>query len=97
MSGYIKHHLYQGSLLASMTLGVLLMKREYSTKKYISVFAITIGIIVCTLATGSKVRLLHFFAIMVIYYRKLGKGLFSIRNWGKWLVVTRFLRLPYLL
>uniref|UniRef100_A0A914X4M3 UDP-xylose and UDP-N-acetylglucosamine transporter n=1 Tax=Plectus sambesii TaxID=2011161 RepID=A0A914X4M3_9BILA len=39
-----------GSLLASLLLGKLILKRTYSLRKYISVFLITVGIIVCTLA-----------------------------------------------
>ncbi|CAJ0572592.1 unnamed protein product, partial [Mesorhabditis spiculigera] len=43
-----------GSLLASLLLEVVWRKKRYATRKYLSVFAITIGIIVCTLATSSK-------------------------------------------
>ncbi|KAH7725527.1 UAA transporter [Aphelenchoides avenae] len=42
-----------GSLLTSLIMNRLLLKREYTTKKYLSVVAITIGIIVCTLATAN--------------------------------------------
>jgi UDP-xylose/UDP-N-acetylglucosamine transporter B4 len=45
----------QGSLLASLLLGVLLMGRTYSMQKYASVILITFGIIVCTLATNQSV------------------------------------------
>ncbi|TKR58488.1 hypothetical protein L596_029927 [Steinernema carpocapsae] len=42
-----------GSLLASLLLTKLIQNKQYSLRKYLSVFAITIGIIVCTLATSS--------------------------------------------
>uniref|UniRef100_A0A915E800 UDP-xylose and UDP-N-acetylglucosamine transporter n=1 Tax=Ditylenchus dipsaci TaxID=166011 RepID=A0A915E800_9BILA len=41
-----------GSLLTSLIMNRLVLGRSYSTKKYLSVLAITIGIIICTLATS---------------------------------------------
>ncbi|KAJ1349496.1 hypothetical protein KIN20_005076 [Parelaphostrongylus tenuis] len=41
-----------GSLLANLLLSVLLLKKNYSLKKYLSVLAITVGIVICTLATS---------------------------------------------
>uniref|UniRef100_A0A0N4ZP69 UAA transporter n=1 Tax=Parastrongyloides trichosuri TaxID=131310 RepID=A0A0N4ZP69_PARTI len=41
-----------GSLLSTLVMNRLLMGRKYSLKKYISVCAITVGIIICTLATN---------------------------------------------
>ncbi|VDL78217.1 unnamed protein product [Nippostrongylus brasiliensis] len=41
-----------GSLLANLLLSVVLLKKKYSLRKYLSVFAITIGIVICTLATS---------------------------------------------
>ncbi|CAI2351995.1 unnamed protein product [Caenorhabditis sp. 36 PRJEB53466] len=43
-----------GSLLATLLLSVFLIGKRYSARKYISVFAITVGIIVCTLATSAQ-------------------------------------------
>ncbi|CEF61842.1 UDP-xylose and UDP-N-acetylglucosamine transporter [Strongyloides ratti] len=40
-----------GSLLSTLIMNRLLMGRKYSLKKYLSVIAITIGIIICTLST----------------------------------------------
>ncbi|GMR48045.1 hypothetical protein PMAYCL1PPCAC_18240, partial [Pristionchus mayeri] len=40
-----------GSLLASLVLSVLYEGRSYALRKYLSVLAITLGIIICTLAT----------------------------------------------
>ncbi|GMS95743.1 hypothetical protein PENTCL1PPCAC_17918, partial [Pristionchus entomophagus] len=40
-----------GSLLASLVLSVLYEGKSYSLRKYLSVLAITLGIIICTLAT----------------------------------------------
>ncbi|EYB85236.1 hypothetical protein Y032_0302g1863 [Ancylostoma ceylanicum] len=41
-----------GSLLANLLLSVILLKKKYSLRKYLSVFAITLGIVICTLATS---------------------------------------------
>ncbi|CAD5226320.1 unnamed protein product [Bursaphelenchus xylophilus] len=43
-----------GSLLSSLIMNRLLLGREYTTKKYLSVLAITIGIVMCTLAEQSS-------------------------------------------
>ncbi|KAL3114945.1 hypothetical protein niasHT_011381 [Heterodera trifolii] len=42
-----------GSLLTSLLMNRLLLGREYPLKKYLSVLAITLGIILCTLATSN--------------------------------------------
>jgi len=44
-----------GSLIANLILGVLILKRAYSASKYISVLIITIGIIICTLASVQQI------------------------------------------
>ncbi|KAK6013693.1 UAA transporter family protein, partial [Ostertagia ostertagi] len=41
-----------GSLMANLLLSVILLKKKYTLRKYLSVFAITIGIVICTLATS---------------------------------------------
>lgn len=46
--------LFQGSLLATLILSVVMVGKSYSARKYISVFAITIGIVICTLATSTQ-------------------------------------------
>ncbi|CAD6199956.1 unnamed protein product [Caenorhabditis auriculariae] len=43
-----------GSLLATLLLSVFLVGKKYSMRKYVSVVAITVGIIICTLATSSQ-------------------------------------------
>lgn len=40
-----------GSLIATMLLGIVLLKRRYSTSKYLAVFMITAGIVACTMAS----------------------------------------------
>ncbi|EDV25870.1 uncharacterized protein TRIADDRAFT_55388 [Trichoplax adhaerens] len=42
-----------GSLLANMTLGILLLKKSYSKSTYAAVVAVTIGISMCTMASVS--------------------------------------------
>ncbi|XP_045482691.1 UDP-xylose and UDP-N-acetylglucosamine transporter [Harmonia axyridis] len=43
-----------GSLIANLIMGVIVLKKRYTMDKYISVIMITLGIIICTLATGNK-------------------------------------------
>ena len=43
-----------GSLVTNMLLGVLIMKKSYSVKKYVSVLLLTIGIFICTLMSSSS-------------------------------------------
>lgn len=42
-----------GSLIASLTLGVVLMKKSYPLEKYLSVFLVTAGICMCTWASAT--------------------------------------------
>ncbi|CAJ0952473.1 unnamed protein product, partial [Mesorhabditis belari] len=46
--------LRSGSLITSLTLDVFWLKKRYSSRKYISVFLLTTGIITCTLASSQK-------------------------------------------
>ncbi|XGW25195.1 hypothetical protein V3C99_006536 [Haemonchus contortus] len=41
-----------GSLMANLLLSIILLKKKYTLRKYLSVFSITIGIVICTLATS---------------------------------------------
>lgn len=43
-----------GSLLANMVLGILILKRRYTTMKYLSVFMISVGICTCTIASAKE-------------------------------------------
>ncbi|XP_077977701.1 UDP-xylose and UDP-N-acetylglucosamine transporter-like [Glandiceps talaboti] len=43
-----------GSLIANMVLGIIILKREYNVSKYLSVFMITIGICMCTIASAQQ-------------------------------------------
>jgi len=38
--------------MANMTLGMILMKKRYTFMKYLSVAMISVGIAVCTIASG---------------------------------------------
>jgi len=42
-----------GSVMASMLLGILILKKQYSTSKYVSVAMITIGIAMCLLLSSN--------------------------------------------
>ncbi|XP_017461091.1 PREDICTED: UDP-xylose and UDP-N-acetylglucosamine transporter [Rhagoletis zephyria] len=45
-----------GSLIANMIMGILILKKRYIFSKYLSVFMITAGIILCTIISGSSVK-----------------------------------------
>lgn len=42
-----------GSLVANLLLGVLILKKKYFSSKYFSVLMVTMGIVLCTMATSS--------------------------------------------
>ncbi|XP_050313307.1 UDP-xylose and UDP-N-acetylglucosamine transporter [Anthonomus grandis grandis] len=44
-----------GSLIANMLMGILILKRKYTIEKYLSVFMITTGIVICTLYSSKEV------------------------------------------
>lgn len=44
-----------GSLIANMIMGIILLKKSYRLDKYISVGMITLGIVICTVVSGSNV------------------------------------------
>lgn len=48
-------HFFKGSLIANMIMGILILKKEYEFSKYLSVFMITAGIVLCTIVSGSNV------------------------------------------
>ncbi|KAL4226904.1 hypothetical protein ACF0H5_014882 [Mactra antiquata] len=43
-----------GSLIASLVLGTVILKKKYPVSKYVSVSMITVGIIACTLASATQ-------------------------------------------
>lgn len=45
-----------GSLMANMVMGIIILKKSYDIWKYISVILITLGIIVCTVSSGSSLK-----------------------------------------
>lgn len=45
-----------GSLIANMIMGILILKKRYDFSKYVSVFMITLGIILCTIVSGTEVK-----------------------------------------
>ncbi|CAE1325132.1 SLC35B4 [Acanthosepion pharaonis] len=45
-----------GSLIANLILGIIILKRSYKTSKYLSVLMISIGIVLCTIASSSDVK-----------------------------------------
>lgn len=47
--------IFQGSLIANMIMGIIILKKSYRLDKYFSVGMITLGIIICTIISGSNV------------------------------------------
>ncbi|KAK7861808.1 hypothetical protein R5R35_000575 [Gryllus longicercus] len=45
-----------GSLIANMVMGVIILKKKYTFSKYLSVFMITLGIVICTIVSGKEVK-----------------------------------------
>lgn len=45
-----------GSLIANMIMGIIILRKRYDFSKYLSVFMITLGIVLCTIVSGSKVE-----------------------------------------
>lgn len=45
-----------GSLIANMIMGIIILRKQYDFSKYLSVFMITIGIVLCTIVSGSNVE-----------------------------------------
>ncbi|XP_069551280.1 UDP-xylose and UDP-N-acetylglucosamine transporter [Brachyistius frenatus] len=46
-----------GSLIANMILGIIILKKRYSTSKYLSVALISAGIFICTIMSAKQVNL----------------------------------------
>lgn len=47
---------FQGSLIANMIMGIIILKKKYVFGKYLSVFMITAGIFLCTIISGKEVK-----------------------------------------
>lgn len=45
-----------GSLIANMIMGIIILRKQYDFSKYLSVFMITGGIVLCTFISGSNVE-----------------------------------------
>lgn len=45
-----------GSLIANMIMGILILKKRYEFSKYLSVVMITVGIVTCTIVSGTEVK-----------------------------------------
>lgn len=45
-----------GSLIANMIMGIIILNKRYDFSKYLSVFMISAGIVLCTIVSGSDVK-----------------------------------------
>ncbi|KAK7891894.1 hypothetical protein WMY93_023857 [Mugilogobius chulae] len=45
-----------GSLIANMILGIIILKKRYSTSKYLSIALVSIGIFICTIMSAKQVQ-----------------------------------------
>lgn len=46
---------FQGSLIANMVMGMIILGKRYPMSKYFSVLLITFGIILCTIVSGTEI------------------------------------------
>ncbi|TSM52244.1 UDP-xylose and UDP-N-acetylglucosamine transporter [Bagarius yarrelli] len=44
-----------GSLIANMILGIIILKKRYSSTKYLSIFLVSVGIFICTIMSAKQV------------------------------------------
>lgn len=42
--------------MANMIMGIIILKKQYVFSKYLSVFMITVGIVICTIVSGQEVK-----------------------------------------
>lgn len=47
--------LHQGSLIANMIMGIIILKKKYTLSKYLSVAMISLGIVICTIMSSTEV------------------------------------------
>ncbi|XP_056595992.1 UDP-xylose and UDP-N-acetylglucosamine transporter [Triplophysa dalaica] len=45
-----------GSLIANMILGIIILKKRYSTSKYLSIVLVSVGIFICTVMSAKQVN-----------------------------------------
>lgn len=71
-----------GSLIANMIMGIIILKKTYDFWKYLSVFMITVGIVVCTIVSGAKVESTQVTpdtsGFSVLYWWTLGIALLTV-------------------
>ncbi|XP_072291297.1 UDP-xylose and UDP-N-acetylglucosamine transporter isoform X1 [Eucyclogobius newberryi] len=46
----------QGSLIANMILGIIILKKRYSTSKYLSIALVSLGIFICTIMSAKQMQ-----------------------------------------
>ena len=52
------YFVFQGSLMANMVLGMIILHKRYTPMKYLSVAMISVGITACTIASGKGVAVM---------------------------------------
>lgn len=50
------HYIIQGSLIANMIMGIWILNKKYPFSKYLSVLMITLGIVICTIVSGTEIK-----------------------------------------
>ncbi|XP_003699556.1 ER GDP-fucose transporter [Megachile rotundata] len=48
-----------GSLIANMIMGIIILNKKYAFSKYLSVFMITFGIVICTIVSSKEIKSLQ--------------------------------------
>lgn len=72
---------FQGSLIANMIMGILILKKKYTLSKYLSVFMITLGISVCTIISGKDVVSILFKQLICCLYSTALSSKFVLMFW----------------
>lgn len=55
----VVHLFFQGSLIANMIMGIIILNKKYAFSKYLSVFMISTGIAICTIVSGKEIKSLQ--------------------------------------
>lgn len=55
----ISYVVFQGSLIANMIMGIIILNKKYTFSKYLSVLMITFGIMLCTIVSGKEIKSLQ--------------------------------------
>nr|CAD7456062.1 unnamed protein product [Timema tahoe] len=61
-----------GSLIANMIMGIVILKKKYAFSKYLSVFMISAGIVICTFVSGQDVVRIVLLTVALFVSARMG-------------------------